>query len=368
MIMKRIGTSRALPTRRATSSAQGTVCLALGVLAFTSFVWACSSGADTTDNDARAGTAGYGVAGSSVGGGAGGVSSGGTSSTGGDTGGATMVEAGSGGVSSGAGGDGGATTGGGGASGNGGAGGAVATGGMGGMRAATGHDYYCDPANGLPTNPGTSANPWRRLEEVFSAGKTFADGDIIHLRTGNHGGPVVSGGIISGNRWIIADAGQAPVLKTIRFASGATRWTVDSVLVSPQEADGTLSTASLVQFDAGATNDTLQNSQVRYAPDSIASTWDNTAWLNSSGIAIYVIGSNNQIINNQIRNTHNGIMLERTSTAGAGATGSLVRGNSINHFWEDAYRGKVSNCTFEYNTAVNSYAVVPPGTESDPPH
>jgi hypothetical protein len=61
-------------------------------------------------------------------------------------------------------------------------------------------------------------------------------------------------------------------------------------------------------------------------------------------------------------------MLERTSTAGAGATGSLVRGNSINHFWEDAFRCKISNCTIEYNTAVNSYQVVPPGTESDPPH
>jgi hypothetical protein len=249
----------------------------------------------------------------------------------------------------------------------GGVGGTTGAAGAGGAT-TTGQDYYCDPANGLPTNPGSSASPWRRLEEVFSSAKTFADGDVIHLRTGNHGGPVVAGGIVSGNRTISAEPGQSPVIRTIRFAAGATHWTVDGVLVSPQEADGKLTSDSLVQFDANATNDVLQNSQLRYAPDSVASTWNNAAWLENSGIAVYVIGANNQIINNQIRNTHDGVMLERTSTAGAGATGSLVRGNSVNHFWEDAYRGKVSDCTFEYNSAVNSYAVVPPGTEGDPPH
>ena len=203
---------------------------------------------------------------------------------------------------------------------------------------------------------------------MFSAGKTFADGDIIHLRTGNHGSPVIAGGIASGNRSVIAEPGQSPVLRTIRFAAGATHWTVDGLLVSPQEADGKLTSDTLVEFDAQATNDVLQNSQLRYAPDAIAATWDNAAWLANSGTAIHVVGSNNQILTNQIRNTHLGVELERTSTAGAGATGSLVRGNSVNHFWEDAYRAKVSDCTLEYNSAINSYAVVPPGTEADPPH
>ena len=229
-------------------------------------------------------------------------------------------------------------------------------------------DYYCDPAGGSPTNPGTSDSPWRRLEEVFSAGKTFVNGDTIYLRNGNHGNPVIKGGISSGNRTIKAQSGQAPKMRTLRFQGDASHWTVDGVLVCPQEADGSLTSAALVQIDAGATNNIFKNSHVRYAPDNIAATWDNTAWVNNSGTAVYVIGSNNQILNNQVRNTRQGIMLERTSTAGAGATGSLVSGNSVEHFWEDAYRCKISDCTLEYNTAVNSYAVVPPGTESDPPH
>ncbi len=232
----------------------------------------------------------------------------------------------------------------------------------------TGRDYYCDPVNGLPSNPGTRTSPWRRLEEVFSTAQTFADGDVIHLLTGNHGSPVIKGALASGARTISAEAGQAPVLKGLRFAAAATHWTVDGVLVSPQEADATLSNATLVQFDAGATNDVLQNSQLRYAPDAIASTWDNAAWIKNSGTAVFVVGTNNQILGNKIRNTHVGIELTRTDSDGHGATDSLVRGNSVDHFWEDAYRARVSNCTFEYNSAVNSYAVVPPGTEGDPPH
>ena len=231
-----------------------------------------------------------------------------------------------------------------------------------------GQDYYCDPMAGLPTNPGTADQPWRRLEEVFAAGKTFSDGDIIHLRSGNHGSPVVKGGIAAGERRIISDPEQTPVLGTLRFADGATHWKVDGVLVSPAEADGSFTSEPLVQLDAGAANDVLQNSQVRYAPDAAAQTWDNAAWVAKSGTAIYVIGKNNQILDNHIRNTRNGVMLERTSVAGAGATGTLVQGNSVDHFWEDAFRAKVGDCTFEYNSATNSYAVVPSGTEADPPH
>ena len=317
-----------------------------------------SGGASGQANDS-AGSDGNGAAGLSAQGGASTNDDGGATGAGGPgAGGAPITSGGTAGAMAGVGG----------ASGAGGALGMSGASGSGGARAATGRDYYCDPVNGLPTNPGTEQSPWRRLEEVFSANKTFADGDIVHLRTGNHGSPVIKGGIASGNRSIIADSGQAPVLKTLEFASGATRWTVDGVLVSPQEADGSVTTATLVQFDTGATNNVFQDSQLRYAPDAIASTWDNTAWVNSSGTAIYVLGSDNQILNNQIRNTHVGIMVERTSVNGAGGTGSVVRGNTINHFWEDAFRGKVSNCTFEYNSAINSYAVVPPGTESDPPH
>jgi hypothetical protein len=230
-------------------------------------------------------------------------------------------------------------------------------------------DYYCDPAGGSPTNSGASGSPWRRLEEVFSAGKTFVSGDTIFLRNGNHGNPVITGGISSGNRTIKAQSGLAPKMRTIRFAGGATHWTVDGVLVSPQEADGSFSNGNLVQFDAGATNNVFQNSQVRSATDSVAGTWVNQNWVDRSGfMAISISGANNQILNNKIRNVRNGIAAQRISTAGAGGTGSLVRGNSINHFWEDAFRCRVSDCTFEYNSAVNGYAVVPPGTEADPPH
>lgn len=228
--------------------------------------------------------------------------------------------------------------------------------------------YYVDPVAGSASNSGTAGSPWRTLEEVFSSGRTFAAGDVIYLRSGNHGNPVIRGGISSGVRTIKAEPGQTPKMRTLRFQAGATHWTVDGVVVSPQEADGSSTTATLVQFDGGATNNILQNSQIRAASDSTAAAWTNDQWVQRSGTAVTVAGSNNQLLGNRIRNVRNGVVLERTSTAGAGATGAVVRGNSVNHFWEDAYRCKVSGCLLERNSAINSYAVVPPGTEDDPPH
>jgi hypothetical protein len=225
-----------------------------------------------------------------------------------------------------------------------------------------------DPVAGSPSNSGSSASPWRTLQEVFDSGKTFAAGDVIYLRSGNHGTPVIRGGISTGSRTIKAEPGQTPRMKTLRFQSGATRWTVDGILVSPQEANGTFTTGNLVQIDSGATNNVLQNSSVRAANDSSAQTWTNEQWVQRSGTAILVAGSNNQVLGTKIRNVRNGIMLERTSTAGAGATGAIIRRNDVEHFWEDAYRCKVSGCLLENNTAINSYAVVPPGMEADPPH
>ncbi|MEU3986004.1 hypothetical protein AB0F77_39110 [Streptomyces sp. NPDC026672] len=234
--------------------------------------------------------------------------------------------------------------------------------------AAAATNYYVDPVGGSSANPGTSAQPWKTFQDIFAQGRTYASGDVVYLLSGNYGNAVVTGGISSGSRTIKAAPGATPRFKTLRFASGATRWTVDGVLVSPQEADGTYTTGNLVQFDSGATNDVLRGSQVRAASDTAADTWYNNDWVNRSGTGVLVVGANNQVLDNQIRNVRNGVMLERTSTAGAGATGAVVRGNKVEHFWEDAYRCKVSGCLIEYNTAVNSYAVVPAGTESDPPH
>jgi hypothetical protein len=231
-----------------------------------------------------------------------------------------------------------------------------------------GTDYYCDPKLGSLENPGSAVAPWPALDQVLSAGKTFVDGDVIHLRAGNHGRPVLTGSIASGMRTIRVEAGVTALVERLRLAKGASRWTVDGLVVSPLEAGAAATSENLVEVAEGASNNVLQNLQARYATDEIAQTWDNAAWVKNSGTAIFVVGKDNRIVDNHIRNTRNGIMLERTSQDGEGATGSVVSRNDVQHFWEDAYRGKVSDCVFEYNRAVNSYAVVPPGSELDPPH
>ncbi|MYX56171.1 hypothetical protein GTZ89_10750 [Streptomyces sp. SID8382] len=102
--------------------------------------------------------------------------------------------------------------------------------------AAAAASYYVDPVNGSSANPGTSAQPWKSFQDIFAQGRTYGSGDVVYLRSGNYGAAVVNGGVSSGNRTIKAAPGAVPRMKTLRFAAGATHWTVDGVLVSPQEA------------------------------------------------------------------------------------------------------------------------------------
>ena len=55
--------------------------------------------------------------------------------------------------------------------------------------------YYADPAKGSMSNPGSEDKPWKTLEEAASSGKlkSLMGGDILYLRSGNHGAVVFQG-------------------------------------------------------------------------------------------------------------------------------------------------------------------------------
>src|SRR5271163_2349971 len=79
------------------------------------------------------------------------------------------------------------------------------------------HEFCVDPANGRETNDGSVDHPWRTLQEVLdpanhmlstqarvrdaaggfallevNPGGPIKPGDILYLRSGNHGSPVIS--------------------------------------------------------------------------------------------------------------------------------------------------------------------------------
>jgi hypothetical protein len=97
-----------------------------------------------------------------------------------------------------------------------------------------GKAYYVDPIAGSMSNPGTAFAPWSTLQEVFAAGKTFASGDVIYLRSGNHGFPVITGDNAGAVR-ITRQLGHKPVINRIDF-NGATHWVLDGVEVNTTAA------------------------------------------------------------------------------------------------------------------------------------
>ena len=197
--------------------------------------------------------------------------------------------------------------------------------------------YYCDPVNGSMSNPGTSASPWSTLQAVFAAGKTFVSGDVIYLRDGNHGAPVITGNIASGNVTVIAQAGHSPVMS--RLTMNGTRWIVSKVTVTP-EVNGSYSPGGQIVRLNGS-NNTIRESQIYSGANS--SGWTLAQWQARAMNGIYLSGSNHLATQNTVKNVYNGIVVLENSP------NCTVSFNSILDRACDGMRGLSNGGRFEYN-------------------
>ncbi|HHB79792.1 MAG TPA: hypothetical protein ENK85_11220, partial [Saprospiraceae bacterium] len=99
-----------------------------------------------------------------------------------------------------------------------------------------GNKYYIDPINGDNNNPGTSSAPWKTLSEVFNTGKNIQANDVLFLRSGNHGSPIINQQK-SASTYILAEKGETPVFEKLNFYL-AKNWVLSGIKISP-EADST---------------------------------------------------------------------------------------------------------------------------------
>jgi hypothetical protein len=211
---------------------------------------------------------------------------------------------------------------------------------------ATATTYYCNPATGSMSNPGTYSSPWSTLEAVFAANKTFAPGDAILLYSGYHGLPVVKGnntGYVS----IIAVSGQVPKMKKLIF-SNAQRWYVSGLYVSPEYA-GSYEKGNFIQVNTTSSYITIQNCRV-FSAASIAG-WSGDTVLRRFGNGIVVDGPNCRVYNNLVKEVHYGIVINKLST------NTNVQYNTVEGYDEDGLRGLASYCKFEYNLVKRSYSI-----------
>ncbi len=204
--------------------------------------------------------------------------------------------------------------------------------------------YHLDPATGNMSNPGTSELPWSTLEAVAAAGKTFAPGDVLVLRSGYHGSPVIRG-VNEGEVLIRVEDGARATLKnlTIRAARG---WRIQGLEISPETAPS-FDRVTMVSIASDATAIVVE--QCRLYTVSDASAWPATDWDTKACSGISVSGPGNTVRSNHLLNVNFGISVTGISNA--------VERNVVENFSGDGLRGLGDYGVFQFNTVKNCYDV-----------
>lgn len=243
-------------------------------------------------------------------------------------------------------------------------------------------DFYVDPQNGDPAGDGSSAKPWRTLQEVIeanlietqhwatlpyqdgatlkvvNAGAPVKAGDTIWLRSGFHGDLFVQGAYNEKPITIAAEAGQSPKLGHVTLRA-ASQWNLRGLSISPSHAPmytgGTLVDIDNHGYHGPSSDITVSDCEIFSVPD--ASNWAAMDWVNVAASAVAVDGARVTIQNNSIRNVRFGISV--------GGEDAYIAYNTINGFSADGLRGLGNGDVFEYNVIKNVYVADPEDANHD---
>lgn len=211
------------------------------------------------------------------------------------------------------------------------------------LSTVVGTAYYCDPINGSMSNSGTQANPWKSLQDVFSAQKTFNSGDVIYLLTGAHGSPYMTG-THSDYVTIKPLSGENPVLASVQVENGS-YWAFDGLTFSTNGSGGSFARDYMFLTKNNATYLKIENCTFSCADDS--SSWTKNDWYANSEDAVIIRGDNVIFNNNTIKNVYFGLQIEGDYAE--------VKNNLIDNFGADAIRALGSHAIYENNIIRDAY-------------
>lgn len=203
--------------------------------------------------------------------------------------------------------------------------------------------YYCDPVNGSMSNPGTQASPWKSLQDVFSAQKTFNSGDVIYLLTGAHGSPYMTG-THSDYVTIKPFSGENPVLASVQVENGS-YWAFDGLTFSTNGSGGSFARDYMFLTKNNATYLKIENCTFSSTDDS--SAWSKTDWYANSEDAVIIRGDHVIFNNNTIKNVYFALQIEGDYAE--------VKNNLIDNFGADAVRALGSHAVYENNIIRDAY-------------
>ena len=207
-------------------------------------------------------------------------------------------------------------------------------------------NYYSDPVNGSMSNSGTSASPWGSLSAVMASNNVFTAGDIIFLRTGNHGFPQVNK-VNTGYVEIRAQFGHVPVIERLYVGNNpaAAYWKFNGLTIQIENIAAF--PISLITLYPSTSNIVIENCTIQSIDNTSAYTRND--WRDKTNHGIQVKGSDHVIIGNTIKNVAVGLSIEAENT--------LISNNEIQYFTIDGIRGLASDCIYDGNSVKDNIAV-----------
>lgn len=216
-------------------------------------------------------------------------------------------------------------------------------------------NYYSDPISGNMANDGSFNAPWAGLSSIFTANKTFAAGDTIFLRTGNHGYAVIKGDN-TGDVVIMPQPGESPVLTRVRVSASAnitaTHWKLYRLTVQSEAEGNTVGPSYyLMEVYPYASHITIRECTLWSNPNTTG--WSRDDWRNRCNNGLFMrarLEAHHVIENNMIRNVAFGLIVASSNT--------VVRGNTVKNFTNDGSRVLGSNILFEKNRILDLMKVM----------
>ena len=205
-------------------------------------------------------------------------------------------------------------------------------------------DVYVDPGQRDPNGDGSSANPWRSLNQALDD-DSLEPGDTILLRSGDYGGLWINDRRNEAIITVAADKDHVPRFTNIRITASS-NWHLRGLSVSPAFAPSSVR-GTMIKIDSNTDAITIEDSIVMSAPDS--SSWTADDWNAKASHGIRAEGTRITLRGNRLKNVNYGITMLGSH--------SLVENNLIENFSGDGMRGLGNHTTFRSNTVKNCYKV-----------
>lgn len=241
---------------------------------------------------------------------------------------------------------------------------------------ASRHTFYVDPLHGSQNGDGSAAKPWHTLAEVLAPTSKFLStsshnsrtwkngdtslsvinpqgpikaGDIIMLKSGNHGDVAITDMYNSDFVTVMAAPGATPLLSSLKVVSSA-KWIFQGLKIQGANPVKN-STTNLVSFGRGdwigSTSDIiLDSSSLSTTEDT--SKWTDSDWQNKPDSYLVVLYQGEKCLaltNSHLYNGQNGVQL--------GSDSSLVQGNLFERMYNDGIDFLGSNQLIKQNTVQN---------------